>query len=201
MRSRSSCTACCSRCRCSSRCRGGPGAASRRSPRATGSSCSGSAFSGYYLASFLDFLGLQYISAEPRATHSLSEPHVRARHERAAVQAHGDAPAVAGAASSAISACSSSSGMTCRSAARTSCSARCWCSAAPSATRCTCSSAGRRSNGSAPCASPARDEHRVRAVYRAVLRIAAGSAMVVAPEVIWLSLLNATLCTFLPWCS
>ena len=40
---------------------------------------SGLGFSGYYLASFLDFAGLAYITRGPRAPHPLSQPDARAR--------------------------------------------------------------------------------------------------------------------------
>jgi len=62
MPSPSSCTGCCSRCRSSWHCPGG----GRDKPPLSGADLrllSGLGFSGYYLASFLDFSGLQYISA------------------------------------------------------------------------------------------------------------------------------------------
>ena len=47
--------------------------------------CSGSASRGYYLASFLDFAGLQYITRQPRAADPLPQPDAGAGARRAAV--------------------------------------------------------------------------------------------------------------------
>ena len=63
MRSRSSCTACCLRCRifAGHGLVGQPGQAAAHPARLVG--VLGLGFTGYYLASFLDFAGLAYISA------------------------------------------------------------------------------------------------------------------------------------------
>ena len=161
----------------------------------------GLGFSGYYLSSFLDFAGLAYITAEPGAADPLSQPDAGAAVRLDRLPAAHHALAVRRHERSAMPACCWCSAMKCslgQSAAAAWGALLVFLSAVSYAVYLVASGEFVKRLGSLRLVGLATSVACVLCIAQFLLLRPMSAAFEVAPQVIWLSILNATLCTALP---